>query len=315
MASTLFRSLLQSFSQIGIAESMLLSKIHIVEPAVAPSKGSVSGPSRKPICIVGAFLGMVCGLALAFTVHYFDDRIIAPEDVTALGATFLAAMPSFPAGQALLIANKEPASRLHENYRTVRNRIRLAGSDRPLKSLLITSALAGEGKTTIAANLAVSTAQPRRSVVLLDTDLRHPSLHRTFGIENDVGIVSVLTGRAKVDDALQTTEVEGLCVIPSGPVPPNPGDLLESTEMADLIRELSSRFDLVLLDSPPVLVADDAVILAQYADGTVSVVEYGRETRSVFEREQTLLARAGVTPIGSIINKYRPQGWGLGHDC
>jgi polysaccharide biosynthesis transport protein len=309
-AAGLFSNLLQSLNQIGIAESMTLSKIQVVEPATPPKAGAFAGPNRMPIRIVGAFLGIVCGLGLAFLVHYFDDTITSPEDVRRWGVTLLGIVPKFRAGRTLLLAEAHATGMLHEAYRTLRNSIQFASPDKPVKSLIVTSPLASEGKSTTAVNLAVSTARNQKSVVLVDADLRRPSLHKVLGMQNEAGLTSVLAGNAGLDDVLKDTAVEGLKVILSGPIPPDPGRLIESVAMANLLRSLALRFELVILDSPPVLAADDAVVLGKIVDGLVSVIECGRETRREFLHEREILARAGVAPLGAILNKYRTRRGG-----
>jgi capsular exopolysaccharide synthesis family protein len=191
----------------------------------------------------------------------------------------------------------------------------------PPKLILITSAQAGEGKTATALNLAQSLAQRKGQVVIVDGDLRKGGIAKTLGLDNKKGVSTVLTGGDKLDDALQSWVLQpNLWVLPAGPVPPNPAELVGSDRMAELCKELATRFEHVIIDSPPVLVVTDATILAGLVDGVVLIAESGRTNRAGLMRTRGILENAGARILGVVLNKldfrregYYGYGYGYGY--
>lgn len=208
-----------------------------------------------------------------------------------------------------LIASSDPKSPIAEAYRTLRTNIQFAAIDKELKTLMVTSTGAGEGKSTTISNLAIVMAQSDMDVLLVDADLRKPTVHHTFLVSNQRGLSTVVTGRDSLDDALSETRVPNLSVIPSGPIPPNPAELLNSVKMNSFIREATGRFDAVLFDAPPVLAVTDAQILAAKVDGVILVIHAG-----VTPREQALKAKAQLMNVkakllGAVLNnKHMSDG-------
>ena len=175
-----------------------------------------------------------------------------------------------------------------------------------MKVLLVTSPGVGEGKTTTVVNLAISTAREGKSVVVVDLDLRHPSLHRIFDIEGHKGLTHLPTGEASLEEVLVSTAVEGLSVVPSGPIPSDPGAILRSPEVDLLIQDLKKRADLVILDSPPVLAVTDAVVLSSKADGALLVVGSFKANRLAVRHAAESLRQTDLPLVGTVINKVYP---------
>jgi non-specific protein-tyrosine kinase len=205
-----------------------------------------------------------------------------------------------------LITLANPRSAVAEAYRTLRTNIQLSSIDEALRTLLVTSAGPDEGKSTTLANLGVAFAQAGHRTILVDSDLRRPSLHGLFGIPNDQGLTTMLLQ----DDApapLVETPIEGLRLLPSGPVPPNPSELLASRRLEGAIARLVGDADLVLFDSPPALAVSDAAVLSRRVDGVVLVVSAGRTRREHAARARQVLERAGARLLGVVLNNASPE--------
>lgn len=207
------------------------------------------------------------------------------------------------------IAWEEPKSVAAEAYRILRTNLQFTNPDRPLKSLLVTSPEVGDGKSTITANLGVSLAQSRRRTIIVNTDLRRPSVHKQFGVADSVGLTSVIVGQATIDEALRDTQVPGLRLLTAGPMPPNPAELLESQRMRAVVAELEQHADIVLYDAPPVLVVTDAGLLAPYVDGCILVVSIGTTQRELARAAADQLKQLGGRVLGVVVNRMR-QGAG-----
>lgn len=213
----------------------------------------------------------------------------------------------------VLVTVQNPRSPIAEAYRGLRTNLTFASLDRPLRQLLITSAGPEEGKSTVLANLAVVEAQAGRQVIIVDADLRRPRQHELFGISNATGLTTLLTAEKGLQDAsvqasfLQATSVPGLRVLSSGPLPPNPAELLTSQRMAALMTALSALADLVLFDAPPVVVVTDAAILASQVDGVLLVVNANGTRREHAQRAYQLLNKVNARVVGSVLNNAAPD--------
>lgn len=201
-----------------------------------------------------------------------------------------------------LFMSSNPNSYISETYGQLRTGIQLAMNDRSPKALLITSTQPGEGKSTIAANLAVAYTLINQSVVLIDADLRRPTLHRYFKNSNQRGLSNALSGRSRPGDVAFSTTTDHLSIIPAGPAPSNPSELLASQRMGQLVTELKQQFDLVLIDSPPTLLASDTQILSRIVDGVVFVLNSGKVKKSVAQKALAKLEYAGANIAGIVLN-------------
>jgi len=209
------------------------------------------------------------------------------------------------AKQPDLITLTDPRSPAAEAYHTLRTNLTFAALDKPIETLLVTSAAPGEGKSTILANLAVTMAQGERRTILVDADLRRPGLHEIFGVANERGLTTMIVEEAALDDPpLIDVGVDNLWLVPSGPLPPNPADILGSRKMEQTITALiaKTRADIVLFDAPPVIVVTDAIVLGTKVDGVLLVVSAGRTRREHVQRARELLERVHVRIVGAVLN-------------
>ncbi len=202
-----------------------------------------------------------------------------------------------------LITLTDPRNPAAEAYRTLRTNLTFAALDKPIETLVVTSAAAGEKKSTVLANLAVTMAQGERRTILVDADLRRPGLHEIFGVANDRGLTTMIVEEATLQDPpLIDVSVDNLWLVPSGPLPPNPTDILGSRKMEQVIAALKARADVVLFDAPPVITVTDATVLGTKVDGVLLVVCAGRTRREHAQRARELLERVHVRIVGAVLN-------------
>jgi capsular exopolysaccharide synthesis family protein len=218
--------------------------------------------------------------------------------------------PAVAPSQIELVPHERPRTLISESYRSLRTAL-LLSSARELRVVAVTSAMAGEGKTATAANLAVVLAQLGRQVLIVDCDLRKPRLHQVFEVSNRVGLVNQLTAAAEPEVFLPTV-VPNLWVTPSGPIPPNPSELLASDRMRDWLKSVRSRFDFVVIDTPPALAVTDATIVGMLADGVVLTLRSGKVTREEARLCRDRLRQTGIKILGAVLNRYRSLQAGLG---
>lgn len=203
-----------------------------------------------------------------------------------------------------LVVRDDPRSYAAEAFRVLRANLHYANPDTPLRRVMVTSAGSGEGKSTIVANLGVCFAQAERSVLLVDGDLRRPTLHALFQQPSNPGLSSYLAGDALLDAVLLKTSVPNLSLVPSGPVPPNPAELLASRRMREFLEVVGERFDVVVLDSPPVLAVSDASVLAPIVDGVLLLVESGGVARPALRRAKDQLEAVHGRIVGAVVNRF-----------
>ena len=206
---------------------------------------------------------------------------------------------------APLVTVTDPRSPSAEAYRTLRNNIQFSSLDHPMRTLLITSAGADEGKSTTLCNLAITIAQAGTRTIVVDCDLRRPSVHEIFDLSNDKGLTSALLDDKSDDLSLQPTAVPGLQVLTAGPVPPNPADLLGAQRMQRIIDTLAASAELVLFDSPPASIFTDAAMLASRVDGVILVISAGKTRREVASRAKGILEKANARVLGVVLNNAR----------
>ncbi len=198
-------------------------------------------------------------------------------------------------------------SPISEQFRTIRTNISFASVDKEMRLLMVTSSGPGEGKSTVLANLAVVFAQQGKKVLLIDADLRRPTAHYTFGLTNTFGLTTVLTKQGSLNETISKTEVENLHVLPSGPIPPNPAELLSSRMMTELLKKAKEDYHVVLLDTPPVLAVTDAQVLTNQCDGTILVVSSGKAEVEEVKKTKDLLLSANSNLLGVVLNNRKTQ--------
>ncbi|MGG3280303.1 CpsD/CapB family tyrosine-protein kinase [Paenibacillus solani] len=202
-----------------------------------------------------------------------------------------------------LIVSMNPKSPISEVYRILRTKIHFSSKDQELKTLMITSTQTGEGKTTTISNLAVTYAQEGKRVLLIDADMRKPSLHRVFSVPNHQGLSTLLIGHTSVQDSIQETIVSNLSLLPSGPVPANPAELMDSAVMRELLEQLKPEYDVILLDTPSVLSVSDSVIVSALCDGVVMIVASGKVRKDHLRKAKEQLDHVNAHMLGIVINK------------
>ncbi|MFJ7679191.1 CpsD/CapB family tyrosine-protein kinase [Peribacillus sp. NPDC097198] len=204
-----------------------------------------------------------------------------------------------------LIAKLNPQSPISEQFRTIRTNIHFSGVDQEIRSIMVTSPAPGEGKSTTAANLAVVFAQQGKRVLLVDADLRKPTVHYTFNLPNTFGLTNVLTKRMELHEAVIETDEENLYVLSSGPIPPNPAELLGSKSMTELFDEFYQSFDVIVMDTPPVLAVTDAQILANSCDGSILVLSSGKTETEQALKAKELLNSSSCNLLGVVLNNKK----------
>jgi capsular exopolysaccharide synthesis family protein len=292
------------------------SNVHIVDRASAPSH-PVS-PRKLFNLALSILLGTGLGIGAAFLFDFLDNTVKSEHDVQRVAK--LAVLGHIPLTRSLRVVEEraEPAedltheldlaSQLHprsgfsEAFRNLRTALLLSAADHPPRYVAVTSCEPGEGKSTIALNLAIVLTQFGRRVLLVDADLRRPRLHKTLGLSNATGLSSQLSGNAPLEGLLQQTEIPDLSVTTSGPIPPNPSELLGSPGLQTLIEHFGDRFDHILFDCPPVVSVTDAIILSDRVDSTILVVRAGSTSREALAQSLARLQRSGAHVVGTVLN-------------
>ncbi len=307
----LYDGLLQRYKEIGIAAGVTNNNISVVDRAQGARQ---SEPNMAQNLALGLLLGLALGVVLALLFEYLDDTLKQPDDIEKkLGLAVLGLIPSVKAPMTPEKALDDPRSAFSESYRSVRTALQFSTDAGVPRCLLVTSASPAEGKSTTALTLAKNFAQLGKRVLVIDADLRNPSLHRALGIENSSGLSNYLAGGAKATEVIRPTDTPHLMFMPSGPLPPNPAELLMGPKMLSLLSIASEKFDQVIIDGPPVMGLADAPILANMATGTLLVIEAG-ETRIAVARnalKRLLAARAHV--VGALLTKFSSKHAGNSH--
>jgi len=279
--------------------------VNVLDPPTVP----VEPVSDRLYLFVLMAMAIGAGVAIAgvYLVELFDDRLVNVEQIqeatglTTLGTLAEAKINSM--GDSLIMLDN-PHSTDAESVRVLRTNLLFASVDRQLRTLLITSPTPAEGKSFVSSNLAVAFAQTGKRVILVDADLRKPTLHRVFGLVNNVGVTSALvSGADAIANLLQPTAVPELRVMTSGPLPPNPSELLSSQRMQELLRRLESHCDLVVIDSPPVVVVSDTAVLASRTDGVLLVLASDRMRRDLARNAVAVLRQVNAFVLGAVINR------------
>jgi capsular exopolysaccharide synthesis family protein len=328
---SLLKGLLQGAKENDVVMAGKPNNISIVDYALTPD--SPVGPNRARTIFLAFFMSIGLGFGLALFLEYLDDTVHSTEEVErVLHLPALAVIPSVGAaarrrvlpgttalqkhtngngnGNAELLMNVDGRSPLAEAYRHLRTSVLLSTAGRAPKSLLVTSSLPGEGKTTTAVNTAISLAQTGASVVIIDADMRRPRLQSIFGMHGQLGLSSILSSDVSEADMLamvSNDEASGLSVLASGPIPPNPAELLGSDQMRRLLAALQASYTHVVIDSPPVSSFTDGVLISTMVDGVLLVVHGGRSSRHIVRRSKQLLNDVGAKIFGVVLNNVNLQ--------
>ncbi|MBM2837571.1 MAG: putative Protein-tyrosine kinase [Deltaproteobacteria bacterium] len=303
----LYNGLLQRLKEIGTSAVEAISNVQVLDRAEVPDRPFK--PSKGLNIILGVWAGLFLGICSAFSIEYMDDSIKEPGDVEKfLHVPILGLIPSLEGKGELypeLISLKNIKSPLSEAFRTLRTSLIFSSPGSPPKIILATSSKESEGKSTVASNLGTVIAQGGGRVLIIDADLRRPSVHKVFSSPISPGLTNLLTGNAEEKSVIKSTEVPGLFIIPSGPIPPNPVELLGSQKMKEVIAGLKNDFDFIILDTPPINGLADTLTLTQLVDGVIMVVHGGITPKWII-RESIKQLKGTNTPIlGVVINNLQ----------
>jgi succinoglycan biosynthesis transport protein ExoP len=296
---------------VDLASLLRTNNVRLLDAAEVP--GAPSSPNLRFALLLGLLLGLAAGGGAAALLEQLDNTIQGQEDLERLTlAPFLGVIPAVRDSDDLFI-HKMPKSPVAECLRGVRTNLLFLGTERPLQKLLVTSSGPQEGKTTAVIDLGITFAQSGQRTLLVDTDMRKPRLHRAFGLSADVGLTSVLLDEKRLGEALKATQVPDLTVLPCGPMPPNPAELLHTERFRKLVVELSRRYDRILFDSPPVAAVTDAMILAGEVDGVVLLVKAAHTSRDSVVRARRALTDVQARIVGAVLNAVDLKSRGAGY--
>jgi succinoglycan biosynthesis transport protein ExoP len=321
----LYDGLLQKLKEAGITAGLRSSNIRVVDPALIPT--GPSRPNKSRNITLAVLVGLIGGMGLALLREYLDNTVKNPDDVESLSRLpSLAVVPAFSSSdgghrgrlqrllrgpgngfheRVALLSHSEPQSQISEAFRALRTSLLLSQADRPPQVILVTSALPHEGKTTAAVNIGVTLAQLGDRTLLVDGDLRKPGISRALHMADGkhAGLSSYLAGVTALDVVtVPHPLISNLHAIPTGPIPPNSADLLSSHRLAEMVRELRKRYKFIVIDSPPIMAATDAVILSALVDGVLLVVRSGETPKEAFTRTRDLLNSVKSHVLGVVLN-------------
>ena len=307
----LYDSLLQRFKEVGAASDVRSNNISIIDRA---QDGWRFKPNLLKNLAMGLLAGLLLGVLLAFLLEFLDDTLKIPEDIEQkLKLPVLGVIPKLGPKESVEAASGNPQSPFSESYRSVRTALQFATDHGVPRSILVTSPSSSEGKSTTALALARNLAQLGKRVLLLDGDLRNPSLHRTLGLGGEVGLSNLLSGACSFSKAVQESKEERLHVITAGPLPPNPAELLSGSKLVSLLTVGTERYDHVIIDGPPVLGLADALILSNAVEGTLLVATAGKTRISIAQQALKRLLSARARMIGALLTKYDRKTAGYGY--
>jgi capsular exopolysaccharide synthesis family protein len=312
--------------EIDTTGPMRANNVRVLERAMVPSIPVRPKPLQN--LMIGLLLGLATGIGLAFLIEALDNTLKSQSDVEQfLGVPVLGLVPLIgrvAAGETTQETDHlrerdlgvflDPKSVAAECCRSIRTNILFMSPDRPLRIMVVTSPSPQEGKTTTAINLGVTMAEAGGRVLLVDTDMRRPRLHRSFGVPNQTGISTVIVGKATIEEAVKRTDVPNLDVLPCGPVPPNPSELLHTDRFAKVLADCAKLYDRIILDSPPTSAVTDPAVLGNLSDGVVMVVKAGNTTREAAMHARRQLVGAKARLFGVVVNAIDLSNPAYGYD-
>lgn len=299
-----YDGLLQRFKQLNASAGISLSNIAVVDRAEVP--GGPSSPNLLRNLLIAVFLGIGLAAATVFFKDQFDDSIRVPEDVESkLSMTLLGVVPRAD-GEQPADSLLDPKSPISEAYNSLRAALLYSTSEGLPHIMLITSAQPSEGKTTSAIAIATSFARMNKRVLIIDADMRRPSLHKQIGYSNERGLSTLLTSRDAVSSVTMPSGTDGLTFVPSGPIPPSPTELISTPRMEEILRQAASAYDVVIVDSPPILGLADAPALSALVDGVVFIVEADRSRRGALKTALRRLRSMRPVLLGAVLTKFDP---------
>jgi succinoglycan biosynthesis transport protein ExoP len=329
-----YRVVLKHMSDLEIVKGRTSTKVELIYP---PGIGYQVEPDLMTVMIAAGLLGMLSGLGLAFVIDRADRRFHSPDEIRSdLGIPVVGHIPVLPGikpgkkskhereevakvGElaAALRTYHHPRGRIAEAYRAVRTALYFSTRGSGHQVIQVTSPSPGDGKSTLSGNLALSIANSGKRALLIDADFRRPRIHKLFGLDNSTGISSVIEGKSEIVDAVQETEVENLSILSCGPRPNNPSELLSSKRFAELLELLREQYDLVIVDTPPVLAVTDPLNVVARVDGVLLVLRLTKSARTMGHRALEALDGMGANVLGIVINGVgsEKKGYGYGYSC
>lgn len=309
----LYKSLLQRMKEAGVSAGIMASNIQVLDNAELRAKPYK--PKKALNLLIASLVGLFLGVGLAFFLEYFDDTVKTSDEIEQITR-----LPSFGMVPEIsyekrsrsgngrsypveMVTYGNPKSILSEAFRNIRTSILLSFSEKPPKKIAITSPNPGEGKTTTVVNTSISLSQTGGQVLIIDADMRKPRIHQVFGDKNEVGLSSFLSGNIDIDSVLKRSTLSNLYYIPSGPIPPNPTELIGSEIFRKMIESLEKRFNHIVIDCPPVLGFADSIILSTYVDGLILVVSGGKTPKETLKRAKEGLQQVNARILGVVINR------------
>lgn len=313
--SQTYAGLLQSYEQVRLAEAQTRSSIVQIEPAAIPEE-PVRPNTLLNVAIAVLVSGIIAG-GVVVGVDLLNDTVKTPEEIAEkLGLSVLGVITHHSRNDDIPITEAQPLSPISEAFRTLRTNVKYAGAglENPLRSIMITSAMASEGKTEVLVNLGVVLAQNRYRVLLMDADLRRPSLHRRLGLDNLVGLSQIFVHpELGMSYSLQPTRITGLTALTSGDTPPNPSELLGSLLMGSILEELKNTYDILLIDTPPALAVTDAAVLVPYVEGVLLVVKPGNTNMATLRRLVNQFHQINANVLGVVLNDINLRSTSYGY--
>jgi capsular exopolysaccharide synthesis family protein len=310
---TIYAGLVTSFEQVRLAENQTSTNVVVSEPAVAETEPVK--PRTMLNTVLAAVVGMLLAVGAVFAIETLDDTVKNPAEIRRrFSLPVLGTIMSHEAPQDQPISLAEPRSPTAEAFRSLRTNIMYAAVDRPLRRLMITSPMPQDGKTTVSSNLAVVVSQNEKLVLLMDADMRRPQVHRNFGLQNRLGLAELFVRPLDtIASVIQASAAPRLSVLTSGGLPPNPSELLTSNRMGQILDKLGQAFDLIVLDTPPVLSVTDAPALAAAMDGVVLVVKPGTTKLGAFQQALEQLRAVNARVLGVVMNEVSPHSRQYGY--
>lgn len=311
VAAEIYTFLLQKYEEARIAKASTISNIRVIDKAVVPH--NPISPNVRLNLMLGLIAGILLAIGVAFFLEFIDDSLKTVDEVERnIRRPIYGIIPRIPDSfQAVdgsksaainLVTHYSPKSPISEAFRTLRTNIHFADPDHLITTLLVTSAGPSEGKSTIVSNLAITIANSGRKTLLIDCDLRKPNLHNLFETERDPGLTNILSGKLSIEEGIRKTKIENLSLVTSGPIPPNPTEMVDSMAIRAQVEEFKKDFDMILFDSPPIVAVTDAAIISSYTAGVLLVVELGRSRGASVNRGIDLLDNVKANVLGLVTN-------------
>lgn len=309
LATALYSMLAEKYEQLRIISASSSGDSVVVAPSVVPASPVSPRPVRN--VFVGLILGLLLGGGLAFLYEYLDNTLKSRQDIEEyVKLPVLGEIPLVTSsldGKRQIVSVTHPRSVQAEAFRMLRSNLHYLNVDRSLRCFIVTSPSPGEGKSTVAANLAVAFARAGQRVRILCCDLRRPIIHGMFGVDNKVGLTNVLCDRRPVFEAVRIGQGTGVEVLTSGPIPPDPSELLGSRRMAEVIEEAKAEVDVVIIDAPPIVAMSDVLQISPQADGVIMVARAGDTTRDMVKIAKGILDGVQANVLGVVLNAVTPS--------